>query len=91
MSLGDQWYPIKPDGTKNEGIVELKVCVSDHDSLESVSVVKSSGYEDLDNAAVGGMKTGRYKSGTKGGHPVAACKNFRITFDAHKKSGEATH
>ena len=84
VSVSDQFYPVRPDGTKNEGVAELNVCVAANSTLESANIVKSSGYQDLDDAAVAVMQSGRYKAGTQDGRPVRMCKKYRVTFDPKK-------
>ncbi len=57
------YQPAYPDAAQNngeQGDVVLKVKVSDSGHVRAVAVVRSSGFADLDNAAVAGVMGWRY-------------------------------
>jgi len=57
------YQPAYPDAAQvngEQGDVVLKVKVSDSGHVRAVAVVRSSGYTDLDNAAVAGVMGWRY-------------------------------
>jgi TonB family protein len=91
FSVSDRFYPSSPDGTRNEGVVDVNVCIAANSTLESANILNSSGHQDLDDAALAIMHSGRYKAGTEDGHPVRGCRKLRVTFDAKKNKSADLH
>ena len=64
------------------GSVALMVTVGVSGNATKVSVVKSSGFTRLDNAALEGARKAKYKPATKGGQPVEASYPWTINYTA---------
>lgn len=64
------------------GSVGLMVTVGVSGNATKVSVVKSSGFTRLDNAALEGARKAKYKPATKGGQPVEASYPWTINYTA---------
>ena len=64
------------------GSVGLMVTVGVSGSATRVSVVRSSGFTRLDNAALEGARKAKYKPATKGGLPVEASYPWTISYAA---------
>lgn len=82
--VSDEWYPRRADGTKNEGVAEVYVCIAATGSVEGATLLKSTGHQDLDSAALSIMEQGRYKAGTQDGKHAEKCKTYRLTFSAKR-------
>ena len=64
-----------------KGRIVVHVCVSKRGKVDGVTVPVTSGYKELDSAAISLMKTGRFKPGTVKGKPVASCKDYAVVFE----------
>lgn len=64
------------------GSVGLMVTVGVAGQATKVSIIKSSGYMRLDNAALEGARKAKYKPATKGGQPVEASYPWTINYAA---------
>ena len=77
---------IRPDYPKGarqrgeEGNVDLELAISANGRVESVSVVRSSGYPELDAAAVRAAKNARFTPAKSGRVAVASTARLTITF-----------
>ena len=60
-------YPPKARRMGYEGIVMLKVLINESGRVNNLEVLKSSGYDILDRAALSTVKEWRFEPGTEGG------------------------
>ena len=60
---------------------EIRVCVAVNGKVSSTTVTLTSGYKELDSAAISLMRRGKFKAGTVDGKPVASCKDYAIVFE----------
>lgn len=75
-------YPAEAKRNGWEGRVVISVLVSEDGSPASVSVAGSSGYDCLDNAAAGAVRSWSFDPALDDdGQPVAAWKNVAVRFD----------
>ncbi|MBP2625861.1 MAG: hypothetical protein H6Q68_572 [Firmicutes bacterium] len=63
-----------------EGAVVLRTLISTDGSVVSVSVREGSGYDELDEAAVQGVKKWRFSPAKKAGIPIASFHDVRVRF-----------
>jgi protein TonB len=64
-----------------EGTVVLDITVSAEGSVQNVSISKSSGDDDLDEAAMSWVREHwRYQPATQNGQPVAAQSEAQVVF-----------
>lgn len=73
-------YPAKSLELKEKGTVTLKACVNAQGGLDSVSLVKSSRYSRLDQAALEAVKNWRFVPARHGGNAVAQCYELPVNF-----------
>lgn len=81
----DDYYPSLSRQNDEEGRAEIKICITATGKLESVDLMKGSGFQRLDDAAVSMGKASRWKPATQGGKPVPYCKGYGITFKLTRK------
>jgi periplasmic protein TonB len=75
--------PDYPDAAQlggEEGTVDVSVLVRPSGRVAKVRVAKSSGFVDLDNAAVEGVVNWRFIPAVDGGETVSAWKTVRIVY-----------
>lgn len=72
-------YPARARENEEEGVVQIEFIVEPNGSVSSPKVVKSSGSRTLDNAALAGVRTGRFKAKSVNGVPVRS--RFRTKFE----------
>ena len=75
--------PRYPDGARQrreQGNVELEIHVKDDGSVGDVKVVSSSGFGELDDAAVRAVRTARFTPAKSGGSAVASTARLTLTF-----------
>lgn len=78
--------PIRPDYPKSsrsrgeEGDVVLSIRVAATGVAERVDVAVSSGFPDLDNAAVDAARAARFAPAKKGGKPIASIARLKLSF-----------
>jgi periplasmic protein TonB len=80
----DGGRPAYPENARNkgwEGTVKLQILVSTEGRVEDVRVVASSGYAELDQAALRAVRAWRFSPALQKGTPVAAWATLPITFD----------
>ncbi len=78
-------YPSQSRRLGEEGQVLIAILVEADNSVADVKVVKSSGFERLDQAAVDWYRRrGRFLAATKDGKPMAAWKTLAVTFKLKK-------
>ncbi len=73
-------YPRLSQRAGEEGKVLMKVLVSAEGLPESVEVIKTSGFERLDKAAVTAVKQWRFEPARKGGKALSAYVNVPLSF-----------
>jgi len=73
-------YPIASRRRGEEGTVILDVSVGVDGRAAAVSLVSSSGFPDLDRAAVRAAEQARFKPGTRNGKPVASAARLTLIF-----------
>lgn len=66
-------YPAASIRAAEQGTTHLEVCVTDKGRVQSVSVVESSGYPRLDDAAAKWLRNERFTPGKVGGVPQPVC------------------
>ena len=77
---------IKPDYPRNarqrgeEGDVGLEISINERGRVDSVSVVSSSGYAELDAAAVHAVQKARFMPAMAGRTAVSSTAHLTITF-----------
>ena len=77
---------IKPDYPKGarqrgeQGDVVLEIAVSASGRADDVRVASSSGYQELDDAAVKAVKAARFSPAKRNGRPVASTAKITLTF-----------
>ncbi|MGB7755366.1 MAG: TonB family protein [Salinisphaera sp.] len=83
QSLGNPppHYPSRALRRHEEGNVKLKILVEPNGTAGSVTVIKSSGYSDLDNAAVETVKKWRFKPAKRGNTPIRGYALQTISFN----------
>jgi protein TonB len=71
-----------------EGTVRLRIAVDEHGNVISANVLDSSGHTDLDEAAVGWVKSHwRYQPAMQNGTAVPAATNAVVTFRLNQLHG----
>jgi protein TonB len=74
-------YPPASRRAGEAGTVQLRCFVNESGKCSEVAVVKSSGYDKLDEAAVKEVQRNwRFVPGKEDGKPVAAWHTFAVTF-----------
>jgi protein TonB len=76
-------YPESARAAGEHGNVMLRVEVDVRGRAAGVEISKSSGFRDLDNAAVRAVKRWRFKPATMAGVPVATTINVPVQFQLH--------
>ena len=77
---------IKPDYPKGarqrgeQGDVVLEICVNAEGTVDAVSVATSSGFAELDEAAVRAAKAARFSPARSGRDPVASTARLKLQF-----------
>lgn len=75
-------YPLIARRLSEQGTVRLKIALSDAGAVLGVEVVRSSGHQSLDEAAVSWVKSHwRWRPATRAGTPVASTTIADIVFD----------
>ena len=73
-------YPAESIRAKESGTPSIQICLTASGAIESVEIVKGSGFPRLDQAALGVGRDSKFRPATRAGMPVAACATYRITF-----------
>lgn len=77
----DDYYPPSARRAEIEGVTTIKACAGvDGKTTGEPAVLKSSGNESLDEAAVKWAKRARWIPGTEDGKPVESCYSFNVRF-----------
>jgi protein TonB len=78
-------YPKLSERLREQGPVTLKVFINPDGSARDVSVLKSSGYSRLDDAARAAAERMRYKPARQGNHTIGSWYSFTVRFTLDKK------
>jgi len=73
-------YPNASIKAKESGTVAMIICVSPQGSVDRVELAHSSGFPRLDKAALSIAAEYRFRPALRGGHPVAACVEYKVIF-----------
>ncbi len=73
-------YPPLAQRRGEEGLVMLRVAVTADGQPASVAILRSSGHESLDQAAVEAVRTWRFVPATRGDVPIAAVADVPVAF-----------
>lgn len=80
-------YPPMARRMGEQGIVTVKFTVTVDGTVADLTVIKSSGFADLDDAALTAVKTWRYKPATKDGTPVPVVTEANVKFELTDNNG----
>jgi protein TonB len=80
----EDMYPSAAKQAGQEGVVRVKICISEASKIDSVEVGETSGFPLLDDAGVRVAKGGRFRAATKAGKPMSSCANLPIRFSLKK-------
>jgi TonB family protein len=83
----DDYYPLAAQRRNEEGSPIVQACVgSSGQVLREPTILETSGFPDLDHAAINVAKATRYAAGTENGSPLSeSCIEFKILFRRHKQ------
>lgn len=73
-------YPVESRRRREEGTVRLRVSVGVDGRVSEIGVVRSSGFERLDDAALDAVRKWRFRPGMQAGVPVEAVGFLSIPF-----------
>ena len=76
-------YPRSARRKGHEGVVTVAISVAEDGTVAHAEVVSSSGYEELDNAALSAVRSARFAPATSDG--VSVRGELRLTFDFRLK------
>lgn len=85
MPISDDDYPPQSARLGEEGQTRVRLWVLENGSIGDVQIVKSSGYERLDNVALRKLRRWRIKPGTEDGKPVAMWFELNVTWKIPKR------
>jgi protein TonB len=74
-------YPEELWDSQVEGQTTLRLFISDHGTVDTSRIEKTSGYAAFDSAAMAGSKALRFRPATRGGRPVAAWFLLPVQFE----------
>jgi TonB family protein len=82
MRSPDDFYPATSIRLQEQGVATVQFCVSANGALDGMpKVVSGSGSPRLDAAAIAWARGGlQFRPATRGGAPVAACRDVRVRF-----------
>lgn len=73
-------YPLLSRRMREQGAVQLKLCINGRGRVEDVQLVKSSGHEKLDRSAMEGVKQWKFSALESGNHALSDCYHLPIHF-----------
>ncbi|SDT92429.1 TonB family C-terminal domain-containing protein [Verrucomicrobium sp. GAS474] len=73
-------YPESARRARQQGLVRLMVIVNEEGRPENIDVAGSSGYSDLDSAAVSAVRNWRFRPAMEGGTPVKSRVSVPVRF-----------
>jgi protein TonB len=75
------FYPARAMREEREGVVTIRACTTPEGrTAGDATVAKTSGHDDLDQAAVKWAKRARFFAATVDGKPAEGCTNFNVRF-----------
>lgn len=74
-------YPEELWDSQVEGETTLRLFISDHGTVDTSRIEKTSGYAAFDSAALAGSKALRFRPATRGGRAVAAWFLLPVQFE----------
>jgi protein TonB len=77
------YYPEAARREGQEGRAIIKICVNQLGKIDSADVATSSGFPELDEAAIKVAKAYRFKPATSEGKPVSSCPTLPVKFELH--------
>ncbi len=77
------YYPEAARREGQEGRAIVKICVNQLGKIDSADVATSSGFPELDEAAIKVAKAYRFKPATSEGKPVSSCPTLPVKFELH--------
>jgi protein TonB len=77
------YYPEAARREGQEGRAIIKICVNQLGKIDSAEVATSSGFPELDEAAIKVAKAYRFKPATSEGKPVSSCPTLPVKFELH--------
>ena len=77
------YYPEAARREGQEGRAIIKICVNQQGKIDSADVATSSGFPELDEAAIKVAKAYRFKPATSEGKPVSSCPTLPVKFELH--------
>lgn len=75
------FYPEEARHLNEQGTVGLTFTVTDAGAVDNPSILESSGFADLDEAAIQAVKTWRYKPATKDSKPIPVRTTANVKFE----------
>jgi periplasmic protein TonB len=82
-------YPEDLWDAQVEGQTTLRLFISDHGSVDTVRLEKTSGYAAFDSAALAGGRSLRFRPATRGGKAVAAWFLLPVKFELNPADSAA--
>jgi TonB family protein len=73
-------YPLLSRRMREQGAVQLKLCINSLGRVEDVQLVKSSGYEKLDRSAIEGVRRWKFSALESGNQALSDCYHLPIHF-----------
>jgi protein TonB len=77
------YYPEAARREGQEGRAIIKICVNQLGKIDSADVATSSGFPELDEAAIKVAKAYRFKPATSEGKAVSSCPTLPVKFELH--------
>ncbi|MBU3612055.1 energy transducer TonB [Polynucleobacter sp. MG-27-Goln-C1] len=73
-------YPLLSRRMREQGAVQLKLCINEQGNVESVLLAKSSGHEKLDRSAMDGVRGWKFSALESGEQALSHCYHLPIHF-----------
>ncbi len=86
----DQIYPVTAQRSGEQGDVYLKVYVHENGKTDRVQIAKSSGYPDLDNAAIESVLNWRYIPARRNGDTVDEWTTLHLVYQLPQQAQSGT-
>lgn len=82
------YYPESARQAHEQGTVKLEFTITQDGAVANATVLKSSGFPDLDDAALEAVQTWRYKPAQQDGKPIAVVSAANIKFQLTDDTGD---
>lgn len=73
-------YPLLSRRMREQGAVQLKLCIDGRGRVENVQLIKSSGYEKLDRSAIEGVREWKFSALESQDQAISHCYHLPIHF-----------